>query len=199
VDVSPLMIDPNSGQALQNYVSVSIAPTSASVQVNATQQFTATVHNSVNQSVTWDVNGTVGGNATVGWIDTTGLYMAPASATTVTVHATSVATPSAVGSAPVTVTNPTPPVSVTISPTSATVRTGKTAQFTATVQNTSNTAVTWKVNGITGGNSTIGTISNSGLYKAPSSVPSPSTVTVAAVSVADPTKSASASVTISKR
>src|SRR5256884_5453723 len=38
-------------------------------------------------------------------------------------------------------------VSVTISPTSATVAAGGTQQFSAVVQNTSNTAVTWQVNG----------------------------------------------------
>jgi hypothetical protein len=199
VDVTSLMIDPNSGQALQNSVSVSISPPSASIQVNATQQFTATVQNSADQSVTWDANGSVGGNATVGWISANGLYTAPASPVTVTVHATSVARPSAVGSATVTVTNPASPVSVTISPTSATVRVRRSQQFTATVQNSSNTSVSWKVNGISGGSSTLGTIGANGLYTAPSSVPSPSTVTITAVSAADPTKSASASVTITRR
>src|ERR1700757_5163336 len=87
-------------------------------------------------------------------------------------------------------------VSITISPTSVTVAAGGTQQFTATVQNTGNTAVTWQVNGVTGGNSTVGTISSSGLYTAPAVVQSTTTVTVAAVSQADPTKSASAQVTI---
>src|SRR5216117_2738657 len=91
-------------------------------------------------------------------------------------------------------TTPTPiSVSVTISPILATVAAGGTQQFTATVQNTSNTAVTWQVNGVTGGNATVGTISSSGLYTAPAS---PATVTVTAVSQADTTKSASAQVTI---
>src|SRR6266481_5312674 len=84
------------------------------------------------------------------------------------------------------------PVIVTISPTSATVAAGGTQQFTATVQNTSNTAVTWQVNGVMGGNATVGTISSSGLYTAPAS---PATVTVTAVSQADTTKSALAQVT----
>jgi hypothetical protein len=88
------------------------------------------------------------------------------------------------------------PVSIEISPTSATVAVGGTRQFTATVQNTSNTAVTWQVNGVAGGNATVGTISSSGLYTAPAVVPSPATVTVTAVSQADATKSASAQVTI---
>jgi uncharacterized protein YjdB len=91
----------------------------------------------------------------------------------------------------VTITGPPPPISVTISPTSATVRVSKTKQFTASVQNTSNQSVTWKVSGG-------GTISSSGLYKAPSSVPSGS-VTVTAVSAQDNTKSASAAVTITRR
>ena len=89
-------------------------------------------------------------------------------------------------------------VSVGVSPTSASVRVKQTRQFSATVQGTSNTAVTWKVNGIAGGNATIGTISSTGAYKAPSSVPNPATVTVSATSVADPTKSAAASVTITR-
>jgi uncharacterized protein YjdB len=102
----------------------------------------------------------------------------------------------------VTVTNPAPPpppVSIMISPTSATVRVGRTRAFTATVQNTTDKAVIWQVNGVTGGNSTVGTISSLGTYLAPSKVPAGGTVTVWAVSHADPTKSASALVTISRR
>src|SRR5207244_4070599 len=85
------------------------------------------------------------------------------------------------------------PVIVTIAPVSATVAASGTRQFTARVQNTSNTAVTWQVNVVTGGNATVGTLSSSGLYTAPAS---PATVTVTAVSQADATKSASAQVTI---
>ena len=88
-------------------------------------------------------------------------------------------------------------VSVVVSPSRVTVSVGMTAQFTAAVKGTSNQAVTWEVNGTSGGNTTIGTISTSGLYTAPPGVPSPSTVTVTAVSQADPTKSGSATVTIS--
>jgi len=87
-------------------------------------------------------------------------------------------------------------VTVTISPTSATVGPFGTVQFTATVANTSNTAVTWEVNTVTGGDSTNGTISTSGLYTAPTIVSPSTTVTVAAVSVADNTAAAVASVTI---
>jgi len=87
-------------------------------------------------------------------------------------------------------------VSVTISPTSATVVVGQNTAFQATVTGSSNTAVTWEVNGTTGGNSTVGTVSNTGVYTAPANVPSPATVSVTAVSQAATTKSASATVLV---
>jgi hypothetical protein len=100
----------------------------------------------------------------------------------------------------VTVTAPAPPpVSITISPTTAIVRVRSTRQFSATVQGSSNTGTIWKVNGIVGGNSTVGTISQSGRYTAPGSVPQPATVTVSVTPAADQTKTAPASVTVSRR
>src|SRR5207247_2365393 len=78
-------------------------------------------------------------------------------------------------------------VSVSISPTSATVLSGGTQQFSATVKGTNNTGVTWTA--------TKGTVSSTGLYTAPT-VTSNTTAGVSATSVADTTKSASAAVTI---
>jgi hypothetical protein len=78
----------------------------------------------------------------------------------------------------------------------ASLQTNNTTTFTADIVGTSETAVTWEVNGIAGGNSTYGTISSSGVYTAPSSVPSPATVTVQAVSMADPTASAATPLTV---
>ena len=203
VDATVLMVNPDSGQAVQSGVTVSVSPSSASVPLSTQKQFTATVSGSSNQAVTWDVNGAVGGNGTVGFIDSvSGLYTAPASVpspATVTVHASSSAvTPAVAGSAAVTVVNALP-IAVTISPTSARVRVTATKQFTASVTNTTNTSVTWKVNGVTGGNSTFGTVSTGGLYKAPNIVPSPSKVTVSATSNADASKSASATVSITRK
>ena len=88
-------------------------------------------------------------------------------------------------------------VLVSISPTTAPVMVDGTQQFTATVSNTTNTAVTWSVNTTNGGSSTLGTVSSSGLYTGPDLVPSPSSVTVTATSQADTTKSASATVSLS--
>ena len=94
-------------------------------------------------------------------------------------------------------------VTVTISPTTATLATLANQPFTATVSGTTNTSVTWQVSGVSGGNSTLGSVSttipgtsNEALYLGPSAVPSPATVSVTAVSQADPTKSASATVTL---
>lgn len=203
VDVSPWMVNVNSGQASQTTVSVSVMPSSASVQADAQKQFTATVSGNSDQSVTWDVNGAVGGNSSAGFIDSiTGLYTAPSivpSPATVTVHATSQAMTSAVGSASVTITSPPPPpppITVTISPTAATIKTGRSEQFKATVHNAPVTTVTWKVNGIAGGNSSVGEVSSTGMYTAPDAAPSPAEVTLSAVSTADTTKSASATVTL---
>jgi uncharacterized protein (DUF1800 family) len=82
-------------------------------------------------------------------------------------------------------TQPTANPAVTISGASQ-ARLGTTVQLSATVTNTSNTAVTWQVNGVAGGSSATGTISPSGLYTPPVSIPSPNTVTITAVTQATP-------------
>lgn len=92
--------------------------------------------------------------------------------------------------------SPTPSISVTVTATSVMAQIARTDQLTANVNGTTNKAVTWDVNGIVGGNSTVGTISSSGLYTAPNSVPNPNSITVTATSVADPSKSGSTSLTI---
>jgi uncharacterized protein (DUF1800 family) len=91
---------------------------------------------------------------------------------------------------------PPPVINVAVAPTSASVRAGSAQAFTATVTGTTNTAVTWQVNSITGGNSTIGTIDVSGNYLAPAVVPSPNSVTVSAVSAASASSSGSSPVTL---
>ena len=69
---------------------------------------------------------------------------------------------------------------VTVSPATANVQEASQQQFTATVTNTTDTAVTWQVNGVTGGNATVGTINSSGLYTAPAAIPNPASVTITA-------------------
>ncbi len=84
--------------------------------------------------------------------------------------------------------SPPAPISVTISGSASIMDTGASRAFTATVTNTTNTAVTWSVVENSGG-----TITQAGVYTAP---PLPGTFTVKAVSQADPTKSATLQVPV---
>src|SRR6266851_4721694 len=190
------------GTSSKTTVTISVAPTSVSVAVGNTQQFTATVTGTSNIGVTWSV----AGGASNGTISNTGLYTAPAMTPNppqATVTATSQADSTKSAFATVTVTGP--PTSVSVSPTAASVANFGTQQFTASVTGASSTAVTWQVNGIAGGSQTMGFISTSGLYAAPSGVPTKSdgkgssittTLTVSAVSQANSSASGSATVTI---
>jgi DNA-binding beta-propeller fold protein YncE len=58
-------------------VTVAVSPTSATVLLGTSFRFVATPSGSSN-AVQWSVNGVANGNATVGTIDSTGLYTAPA-------------------------------------------------------------------------------------------------------------------------
>ena len=85
---------------------------------------------------------------------------------------------------------------VTVAPAGNSVRVGDTAQFSAIVTGNNNQAVTWSVNGMAGGNATVGTIDATGLYHSPAVLPKPNSVTVEAVSVADKTLNGNVSVTL---
>ena len=78
-------------------------------------------------------------------------------------------------------------IGIAISPNSARVPSGATAQFQAMVTNTSNTAVAWTASS--------GTVSLSGLFTAPT-VTSNTVVALTATSLADTTKSASINVSV---
>lgn len=104
--------------------------------------------------------------------------------------------PGGVTSTSINVSVATAPVRVTVSPSSANVQTGNTQPFTAAVTGSTNTAVTWSVNGVNGGNATVGMISAAGVYTAPAAVPSPAAVTVRATSQATTTASGAATVTV---
>ena len=92
----------------------------------------------------------------------------------------------------------TPPaaISVALSPDTADVIVTQSVQLMATVHNSTNSVVTWSLSGAGCSGATCGTISSTGLYTAPASVPNPAIVTVKATSVADTSKSASATITI---
>jgi YD repeat-containing protein len=78
-----------------------------------------------------------------------------------------------------------------ITPQTASVRVTGRLAFTATEN-----AVRWAVNGLTGGDSILGTISAEGVYTAPTRIPVPPAVTITATHREDATLNASAIVTI---
>lgn len=183
-------------------ISVSVTSSSTNMQIapGQTMLFSAAVQSTSNSAVTWQVDSIPGGNATVGTISGTGLYAAPSIVpvpNTVTITAVSVADSSKSASVVLTIVSS---VTVSVSPSSASVQINESQQnsqqFVAKVTNATNIAVTWQVNGIVGGDGSGGVISSNGLYFPPTQLPSANPVTITAVSVADPTKSASASVTI---
>src|SRR5437660_4023537 len=57
-----------------------------------------------------------------------------------------------------------PTITIAVSPSTVTVFTSLTTQFTATVTGATNTAVAWSVNRVAGGNQSFGTSAESGLY-----------------------------------
>jgi uncharacterized protein (DUF1800 family) len=254
---------------------VSVSPNNAAVRVDETQQFTAIATGVTNPTIVWSVNGTAGGNATVGTISAAGLYTAPSAipAGGITVQATvssvsasgtalvtlqnpipllASATPAiapagaftitatgskfvngasilvggtaqpttfvsatqltanvnitATGAASITVRNPDPGAatsaasstitvaSVAVTPTPVTMFPGDTQQFASTVAGASNTAVNWLVNGIAGGNASVGTVSATGLYTAPANPVAGVSVTAVLQAAANVSGSATANV-----
>ncbi|SPF46907.1 hypothetical protein SBA1_690004 [Candidatus Sulfotelmatobacter kueseliae] len=195
--------------AVAQTITVSVSPGVASVGTGGSLGVSATVQNdSTNAGVTWVLTGdgtsesshgcsgsTCGTLTNVGTFSVT--YVAPStvpSPATVTLTAYSKASNTSSSSVNIVVTSGS--LNVWISPTGATVSTNQGQQFDAIVSGNSNTAVTWEVNGVTGGNSTVGTISTSGLYTAPATVPSSGVVTVTAVSQANSAVSASDTVAV---
>ena len=84
------------------------------------------------------------------------------------------------------------PISVHLSPPAASLALGATQQFAGyAVGSTTNTLI-WQVNGFSWGSQSTGTITNGGLYAAPTAIPmSGNTITITCLSAADSTKSAS--------
>jgi hypothetical protein len=193
---------PPTPPAQSTITSVTVAPTSSNAIVNATQQFTASVQGTRNFSsaINWSVNDVPGGNSTVGTVTATGVYVAPStvpSPATVTVKAASVQDSTKSGSAAVTVDSEN--VQISISPSTSSVQLGATQQFNVTITGTVNQNYNFEINGQPSNAvtpwGTIGVV-GPGTYKAPSLLPASPNVTITAVSLEDPSKTASATITI---
>jgi hypothetical protein len=112
----------STAETLTVSIAISVSPAAKTLDVNQSQQFTATVTGSTNQNVTWSVDGVAGGNSTDGSITTAGLYTAPSippSPNSVTITATSSAEATQSAAATVGIVNPAP-VLYSISPDAAT-------------------------------------------------------------------------------
>jgi hypothetical protein len=144
--------------------SVQITPRSSCVLPSGQQQFAATVRNNSNQAVTWYVDGVQNGSSSVGFISTSGLYTAPASTGTHTVKAVSQAVTSASASTTISVT--TSPL-FTIDPYVSSIPVNGQQTFQGQICNVPDNNVTFSVDNIVGGNTTVGTIAGDGLYTAP--------------------------------
>jgi hypothetical protein len=97
----------------------------------------------------------------------------------------------------VTVAITSPSVVLSLAPTTTSVPLLGTEQFIGYAVGNTNNSLTWQVNGVTGGSTDTGTINTAGTYIAPANLPmSGNTVTVTIISQADPTKTASAAVSL---
>jgi len=214
------------GKSTSSGVAIAISTPTASVITNQFTTFTAAVTGSSNTTVTWTVTcatgvtagscGSITPTTTTGTNPTT--YTAPATiptttsngtttiAPTATITATSQADTSKTASASITIITG---ISITITPSIATVGTTQQFSYTAAVSNpgcnlTTNPTcknVKWSLSTTLTG---IGTITvpdpnnpNTALYMAPSTIPtSGSTITITATSVADTSVTATAAATL---
>jgi hypothetical protein len=197
---------------------LSVSPQTLSIPASSTQIFTATTTNSGSAPVTWTL-------ITPGAAGSTGSLSAT-TGNTITYTAPSVppvysGSPSniiqgdvqiGVGVAPsgvlpafttlqFVITAPT--VSVGLAPATASVALAGTQQFYGYSTGSTTQGITWQVNGVTGGSTSSGTITQNptypygGLYTAPAIMPMTGpTVTITLISQADPTKTTNAVITL---
>lgn len=177
-------------------LTLTINPNSATMLINQTQQYTASLQlpngsiEDVTNSVTWYANSNQGGSVSSGFINSGGLYFAPSSppsSNPVGITATYnyqgqplIANASAQVNGVYSGPPPSPPplthngcYMVRVSPETATIQVpGNPQQFNANLyidnENPQRVnATSWLVNGIPGGNSYFGTIDSTGLYTPP--------------------------------
>jgi hypothetical protein len=181
--------NPVEGSGAAQGIVVDVQPRTATLAPGAPRLFAATVTGTADTGVTWSIReGAPGGS-----VSTSGSYVAPATAGTFHVVATSVADPARSASSVIDVQAlpPPPPVTVTLTPGSASAFGCQTATFSATVTGATNTAVTWSVQEAGGG-----TVSAAGVYTAPAVA---GTYHVVATSAAAPTSSATAPIAVTTK
>ncbi len=141
---------------------VAVSPQNPCIAPSAQLRFAATVTGNTDKTVKWYADGVLNGNSTVGTISAWGLYTAPASGGT---HAIKAVNSQGSGTTSAKVGGGT----VSMYPGSATVAPKAQQDFsveTCGAMDPNNAS--WSVDNIAGGNASVGTVSSSGLYTAPS-------------------------------
>ncbi|MFY9802523.1 MAG: hypothetical protein WA211_21295 [Candidatus Acidiferrales bacterium] len=190
------------GSGAVQVTALAISPTTVSVPINVQTEFTAQVtlnnsnNNTTTTTITWYVNGTAGGSASLGTIGAdvsdplVGIYTAPSVVPSTTngevnITATTPQTPGSTTNSTL-VTSNTSVLTVTVgtglsvSPSTAQVPAGGTQLFSAILNNENDSAVTWSLSSTATGN--IGAIDSTGLYTAPPNPPPGNLITVTATS-----------------
>ena len=178
-------------------VSITITPATSSVLLGNTQTFTPTVVGSTNTAVSWSVNSVPGGTPVTGTITAAGVYTAPQflpALTTVTVTAKSVADPTKQASATIAILSD---ITVALTPGMAGVELGALQPFHAAITSSGqpNPAIRWSLSG-PACPASCGSLDTNGNYTAPQILPASATLTLTAQSVADPSRQASATITV---
>lgn len=146
-------------------VTVSVAASLPQVFPGETDQFTATMQDSASASFTWQVNGVAPGNSTYGTINSSGLYVAPASVPnqpSVIVTAIAQSDSNISGSATVTILPVSAIQSISLTPALSSVTPSQELLLTIVPSAVSNADVTWSVDGIANGSPAVGTFSTAG-------------------------------------
>ena len=189
------LVDPNAVATVQVNVGLpasSLTPLNATLIGGQTMPFdvcmaTSATNMQCDPSVaTWSIS-----PAGTGTISSSGLYTAPATVVTsqtVVITASDLSDPGVTLSTTLTLVPP----ALTVTPSSLTLYSGESEQFFAPMTNSSSTAVNWSMAPVGAGS-----ISASGVYKAPIGLTAQQTVTITATSQAIPSLSASAVITLS--
>ncbi len=193
------------GSSATTVSSVSITASATTTPINGQITFTAVVNlnnstKSTTTTVSWEVNGAAGGNASCGTIvpfttdQLEATYTAPAAVPTSScgstaqlgqVAVTAVASQTSTTSTTATVTSNTVIVTIgnglglALTPTSANVPAGGTTQFTALLNSVA-TAASWTLSSTSNSGGNLGTIDGTGLYTAPPYPPPGASVTITA-------------------
>lgn len=168
---------------LQPVVAISVSPASGSLGAGQHERFTVAISGTTNNVVSWTLTGP-------GSISPEGVYQAPSSVSaeeTARITVTSVADRSKSASATVTL----HPVAISISPMNVEIWASQTKRFYAQVLSSSNMGVHWTLSGR-------GSVTQEGVYTAPSLIPTDQYARVTATSTADPSRSATANVILKR-